>query len=261
MKIGVSITVQKNTVSQVAIITGAGQGLGLAIAEKFLLEGKRVVFVDVNEQLLNEVKTSELVSQYDFSKTMFIAMDVSNVNAIKESVKTIVEHWGRIDILVNNAGVRKETSVEDITEEEWNLILSVNLGGTFFYSQAVLDTMKRQKSGRIINISSFGGQAGPLSSGAHYCASKAGQLVLTKSFARSLAGLGITVNAVAPAAIQTPEMDTIEPGKLKNMKESIPVQRFGEAEEVASMVSYLASDAAGYITGSTFDINGGLYMR
>ncbi|PIC99037.1 SDR family NAD(P)-dependent oxidoreductase [Sporosarcina sp. P29] len=252
---------QKNAVNQVVVVTGAAQGLGLAIAKNFLSEGKRVVFIDINAKLLNEVKKMNLVKQSGSSKMMFLTVDVSNVSAIKESVQTIMEHWGRIDVLINNAGVRKETSVEKITEDEWNLILSVNLGGTFFYSQAVLDTMKQQKSGRIINISSFGGQAGPLSSGAHYCASKAGQIMLTKSFARSLAGQGITVNAVAPAAIQTPEMDNIDPCKLEKMKESIPVQRFGKAEEVANMVSYLASDAAGYITGSTFDINGGLLMR
>ncbi|AXI00223.1 SDR family NAD(P)-dependent oxidoreductase [Sporosarcina sp. PTS2304] len=253
--------VQNKTAKQVAIVTGAGQGLGLAIAEKFLSEGKCVVFIDINEQLLQDVKTSSLVSPSNSSRTMFLPVDVSDVQAIKNSVKKVVEHWGRIDILVNNAGVRKETSVEDITEDEWNLILSVNLGGTFFFSQAVLDMMKQQQSGRIVNISSYGGQAGPLSSGAHYCASKAGQLVLTKSFARSLAGQGITVNSIAPAAINTPEMDTIDPEKLEKMKESIPVQRFGEADEVAQLVSYLSSEAASYITGATFDINGGLFMR
>lgn len=250
-----------STNQKVAIVTGAGQGLGLAIAQKLLSEGMNVVFVDVNERLLAEVQQSDLLNRFDSSKYMFLTVDVSDVLAIQASVHTIVENWGRIDVLVNNAGVRKETAIEDVTEEEWNLILSVNLGGTFFYSQAVLETMKKQQTGRIINISSFGGQAGPLSSGAHYCASKAGQLVLTKAFARSLADQGITVNAVAPAAIETPEMDNMDPVKLEQMQASIPVQRFGKAEEVASMVSYLASDAAGYITGSTFDINGGLLMR
>ncbi|MCG7334928.1 3-oxoacyl-ACP reductase FabG [Sporosarcina sp. ACRSM] len=250
-----------STNQKVAIVTGAGQGLGLAIAQKLLSEGMNVVFVDVNERLLAEVQQSDLLNRFDSSKYMFLTVDVSDVLAIQASVHTIVENWGRIDVLVNNAGVRKETAIEDVTEEEWNLILSVNLGGTFFYSQAVLETMKKQQTGRIINISSFGGQAGPLSSGAHYCASKAGQLVLTKAFARSLADQGITVNAVAPAAIETPEMDNMDPAKLEQMQASIPVQRFGKAEEVASMVSYLASDAAGYITGSTFDINGGLLMR
>ncbi|PAE44655.1 SDR family NAD(P)-dependent oxidoreductase [Bacillus sp. 7884-1] len=253
---------KRNVVDQeVAIVTGAGQGLGHAIAIKLLSEGKRVVFVDVNETALNEVKESDLLHRYHSSYSMFLTVDVSDVNAIKKSVETIMEDWGRIDILVNNAGVRKETVIEEVSEEEWNHILSVNLGGTFFYSQAVLNTMKQKKKGRIINVSSFGGQAGPLTSGAHYCASKAGQLVLTKVFARSLADQGITVNTVAPAAIETPEMEKMDPAVLEKMKESIPVKRFGEAEEVASMVSFLASDAASYITGSTFDINGGLLMR
>jgi 3-oxoacyl-[acyl-carrier protein] reductase len=253
---------EKNVVDQeVAIVTGAGQGLGLAIAAKFLSEGKRVVLVDVNERLLTEVKTSELVRQYDTSDVMYLAVDVSNVKSIKQSVDLILKDWGRIDILINNAGVRKETVIEEVTEDEWNHILSVNLGGTFFYSQAVLDIMKQQRKGRIINVSSFGGQAGPLTSGAHYCASKAGQLVLTKVFARSLADQGITVNAVAPAAIETPEMEKMDPDVLEKMKGTIPVKRFGEAEEVANMVSFLVSEAAGYITGSTFDINGGLLMR
>jgi 3-oxoacyl-[acyl-carrier protein] reductase len=247
--------------TQIAVVTGAGQGLGQAIALDFLEEGKKVVFLDVNEDLLHQVENSEILKGYDTSQTMFLAVDVADVQAVGQCVERILANWGRIDILVNNAGVRKETGIEDITPDEWNRILSVNLGGTFFFSQAVLQPMKEQKWGRIINISSFGGQAGPLTSGAHYCASKAGQLALTKSFARSLANEGITVNSVAPAAIETPEMDKMDPLKLANMKGGIPVKRFGKAKEVAKMVSFLASEEAGYITGSTFDINGGLLMR
>lgn len=208
-------------VQEVAIVTGAGQGLGLAIAEKFLMEGKRVVFIDVNERLLNEVKASDQLRRYDSSNVMFLIVDVSDVHSIKQSVDEIHEKWGRIDILVNNAGIRKETVIEKVTEDEWNHVLSVNLGGTFFYSQAALKIMKQQKTGRIINVSSFGGQAGPLTSGAHYCASKAGQLVLTKVFARSLAAQGITVNAIAPAAIETPEMEKINQDVLEKMKKNI----------------------------------------
>lgn len=247
--------------TQVAVVTGAGQGLGQAIALEFLEAGKKVVLLDVSEDLLHQLQNSEMLGGYDSSQTMFLTVDVADVHAVRACVEKILSKWGHIDILVNNAGVRKETSIEDISPEEWNRILSVNLGGTFFFSQAVLQPMKEQKWGRIINISSFGGQAGPLTSGAHYCASKAGQLALTKSFARSLASEGITVNSVAPAAIETPEMDKMDPLKLANMKEGIPVKRFGKAKEVAKMVSYLATEEAGYITGSTFDINGGLLMR
>lgn len=247
--------------TQVAVVTGAGQGLGQAIALEFLEEGKKVVLLDVKEELLQQLQNSEMLGGYDSTQTMYLTVDVADVQAVRQCVEKILSKWGHIDILVNNAGVRKETSIEDITPEEWNRILAVNLGGTFFFSQAVLQPMKEQKWGRIVNISSFGGQAGPLTSGAHYCASKAGQLALTKSFARSLANEGITVNSVAPAAIETPEMDKMDPLKLANMKEGIPVKRFGTAKEVAKMVSYLASEEAGYITGSTFDINGGLLMR
>lgn len=244
---------------QVAIVTGAGQGIGLSIARQFVRAGKRVAFVDVNEQLLQSVKLS--FAEKEGSKLLFVVVDVSNQNEIQQCVLQVLEQWGRIDILINNAGVRKETAIEDITVDEWNQIMSVNLGGTFFFSQAVMKTMQEQKSGRIINMSSFGGQAGPLTSGAHYCASKGGQLSLTKVFARRLSADGITVNTVAPAAFETPEMDKIAPEKLKNMKVGIPVQRFGKVEEAAQLVSYLVSDQAGYITGATFDINGGLLMR
>ncbi|WP_026701966.1 SDR family NAD(P)-dependent oxidoreductase [Salibacterium aidingense] len=251
----------KKTDPRVAIVTGAAQGIGLAIAKRFLSDGLRVVLIDKNREALKEVKESEFFKDINSSSCLFLEVDIADNDAINHSVNTVLEKWNHIDVLVNNAGIRKETAVEYVTKEEWDTILSVNLGGTFFYSQAVMETMKKQQRGRIINISSFGGQAGPLTSGAHYCASKAGQLVVTKVLARSLAEQGITVNAIAPAAINTPEMDHIDPGKLKKMKEGIPVKRFGESEEIAEMASYIASEAAGFITGATFDINGGLQMR
>ncbi|QQK78134.1 SDR family oxidoreductase [Salicibibacter cibarius] len=248
---------KKNGSNKVAIVTGAGQGIGLSIAKKFLKEGLNVAFIDNNERLLNTVKNL----YQDDTKTLFLLTDVSDKQSVKEGVSTILHQWGRIDVLVNNAAIRKETPLEEITEEEWNLIISVNLGGTFFISQAVVNTMKQQQRGRIINVSSFGGQFGPLTSGAHYSASKAGQITLTKVFARSLADQGITVNAITPAAIETPEMDNMDPEKLNKMKESIPVKRFGDSEDVSDMVLYLSSPSASYITGATFDINGGLLMR
>ncbi|HLS66918.1 MAG TPA: SDR family NAD(P)-dependent oxidoreductase [Pseudogracilibacillus sp.] len=243
---------------RVAIVTGGSSGLGEAIAEDFLRNGMKVVITGRNEDRLNEAKSRmENISEHIWP----IAMDVSKKEEIDNTVKQVLKRWGRIDILVNNAGVRLETPVEDITVEEWDMILDINLAGTFFFSQAVIATMRKNKWGRIINMSSYGGQAGPLTSGAHYCASKAGQLALTKSFARSLAEDGITVNAITPAAVRTPEMDNIEPDKLARMEQSIPVKRFGKSIEVAKMTSYLASEEAGYVTGATFDINGGLLMR
>lgn len=251
---------QQKTVERVAIVTGAAQGIGLAIAKQFLHEGKKVAFVDVNESLLAEIEAT-LQTDENRRSALFLTIDVADVQAIRAGVRKVLDRWGRIDILVNNAGIRKETAIEEIDLEEWNRLISVNLGGTFFFSQAVLEPMRKQKWGRIINISSFGGQFGPLTSGAHYCASKAGQLVLTKVFARYLAKEGITVNTVAPAAIHTPEMDKIAPEKLEKMVQGIPVGRVGQVEEVAQLVAYVASEDAGYVTGATFDINGGLLMR
>lgn len=250
-----------NTHERIAVVTGAAQGLGLAIAKAFLKDGKKVAFVDVKEELLQELEQSSWIQSQYKEQALFLTADVSQTAQIRAAIEAIIGKWKRIDILVNNAGIREETAVEDIEEAEWDRIMDVNLKGTFFFSQAVLEIMKAQEWGRIINISSFGGQVGPLTSGAHYCASKAGQLALTKVFARRLSKNGITVNAVAPAAIRTPEMDRIEPEKLAKMVEGIPVGRVGEDEEVAELVLFLASESAGYITGATFDINGGLLMR
>lgn len=245
---------------RVAIVTGANKGLGLAIAQNFVKEGKKVVFVIRNKEYLEQTK--QLFQEEERqNQVMFVQLDVSDTKGITQAVEQVLNEWGRIDILVNNAGIRYETVVEEINEEEWDRVMSVNLKSTFFFSQAVIPAMKERRWGRIINMSSFGGQAGPLTSGAHYSASKAGQIALSKSFARSFASHGITVNAVAPASVRTPEMDKIDPEKLAQMIESIPLKRVGEPEEVADLVSYLVSDSGGFITGATFDINGGRLMR
>lgn len=250
----------KTDVQRVAVVTGAAQGLGLTIAETFLSEGKKVVIIDVNETKLVQLK-GKFAAEEREERVMLLRSDVSDTQAISEAVTAVTNRWDRIDILVNNAGIRTETSIEAMTVEEWNRVMTVNLGGTFFFSQAVLPVMKRQQWGRIINMSSFGGQFGPLTSGAHYSASKAGQIALTKVFARTLAADGITVNAVAPASIRTPEMDKIAPENLAKMVQTIPLGRVGEPQEVADLVSYLASASGGYVTGATFDINGGRLMR
>jgi NAD(P)-dependent dehydrogenase (short-subunit alcohol dehydrogenase family) len=250
-----------NEYGRVAVVTGAAQGLGLAIAKSLLEDGKKVVFIDINQNQLQEMEQSTFIQDRFKDQSLFLQVDVSNVDQIRQAVDKIISKWNRIDILVNNAGIREETPIEEINEAEWDQILAVNLKGTFFFSQAVMNTMKSQQWGRIINMSSYGGQFGPLTSGAHYCASKSGQLALTKVFARSLSKKGITVNTVAPAAIRTPEMDKMDPAKLEKMVENIPVGRVGEDEEVAELVLYLSSESAGYITGSTFDVNGGLLMR
>ncbi len=249
-----------NNVQRVAVVTGASQGLGKAIAEKLLSEGKKVAFISRSQQKLDELKENhlDLVSR---DEAVFMAVDVSDHQAMKRVIHNLLSKWGRIDILVNNAGIRTQTAIEDMTLEEWDQIMSTNLASTFFVSQAVMHAMKEQKWGRIINMSSIGGQDGPLTSSAAYCASKAGQLALTKVFARSLASYGITVNAVSPAAVRTPEMDNVPPDKLEKMVQTIPLGRVGEAEEVADLVSYLVSDNGGFVTGATFDINGGRLMR
>jgi NAD(P)-dependent dehydrogenase (short-subunit alcohol dehydrogenase family) len=245
---------------RVAIVTGANKGLGLAVAENFVKEGKKVVFVIRSKENLEQ--TRQRFQQEEIQKqVMFIQLDVSDINGIKSAINEVLNKWGRIDILVNNAGIRFETPIEEINEEEWDQVLSVNLKSTFFFSQAVIPAMKERGWGRIINMSSIGGQAGPLTSGAHYSASKAGQIALSKVYARSLAPYGITVNTVAPAAIRTPEMDKMDPAKLAQMVETIPLRRVGEPREVSDLVSYLASESGGFTTGATFDINGGRLMR
>jgi 3-oxoacyl-[acyl-carrier protein] reductase len=190
-----------------------------------------------------------------------LVADVRDGDQIEAAVGAIMREQGRLDVLVNNAARTVNRSVWEIASDEWDDVLQVNLRGVFLTCQLVGAVMRDNGFGRIINLTSLAGQQGGLVAGAHYAASKAGIIVLTKIFARELAPFGTTVNAVAPAAIRGPVMDELGAEKIEEIAAAIPVRRVGESHEVASIVTYLASDAAGFVTGATYDVNGGVFMR
>ena len=179
----------------------------------------------------------------------------------KESLRHVVEAAGDVDVMVNNAARTVSRPFWEIEHDEWDDVLAVNLRGVFFGCQLAGEHMRERGHGRIINLASLAGQQGGAVAGAHYAASKAGIIVLTKILAQELAPYGVTVNAIAPAAVRTPVMDEMPADRVEAVRQRIPVGRFGEAEEVGALAAFLASDEAAYITGATLDINGGLSMR
>lgn len=188
-------------------------------------------------------------------------LDVRERAAFEDVATAAESRLGPVGVLVNNAALTIARPVLEIEADEWDEVLAVNLRGVLFGCQVLAPRMRGRGSGRIVNISSLAGQHGGAVAGAHYAASKAGIIVLTKILAKELAGDGVTVNAVAPAAIEGPQLDGVAPERRDVLRGTIPVGRFGRADEVGELVAYLASDAAGYITGATLDINGGLAMR
>lgn len=188
-------------------------------------------------------------------------LDVRSRAAFTAAFADAIARFGRVDVLVNNAALTPPRSFFAIEEAEWDDVLAVNLRGVLFGCQIAGEHMRELGWGRIVNMASLAGQQGSLVAGAHYAASKAGILVLTKVVAGLLAPHGVTVNAVAPAAIDGPLMSSLPPEQVAALTERIPVGRLGRPEEVAALVVYLASDAAAFVTGATFDANGGIFMR
>jgi 3-oxoacyl-[acyl-carrier protein] reductase len=239
---------------RIAIVTGAGQGLGEAIARRLDADGMHVVVTDISQERAGAVASS-------LAHASAVTLDVRDHAALSGTVERVRREHGAIDVLVNNAGVTVDTPLFEIDEQGFDDVLAVNLRGVFFGCQLVGPIMRAQGWGRIVNLTSLAGQQGGLVAGAHYAASKAGIIVLTKIFARELAGDGVTVNAVAPAAIDGPIMQTLPQERIAGFAEAIPVGRVGRPEEVAALVAFLCGEDAGYITGATMDINGGLSMR
>lgn len=242
---------------RIALVTGGGQGIGQAIVLALSDKGVIPVIADINEKNASMVVAQVKAMGIEAS---CITVDLSDVNATADVVEQIVDRYGRIDILVNNVGVLHSTAIEDITEEEWDQILNINLKSVFFISQQAYKHMKQRKFGRIINISSMAGRMGGYANGLAYSASKAGLLGLTMGFARRVAEYNITVNAVAPGITESEILKQFTPEQIEALKSQIPLKRLGSPEKIGELVAFLASDHADYITGAVIDINGGMFM-
>lgn len=237
---------------QVAIVTGGGGGIGKATCLAFAKEGADIVIPEVN--IANAEAASAEITALG-RQCQVIETDVADGDSVRKMVQETLDTFGRIDILVNNAGIFSYTRIDACTEAEWDRMMAVNLKGPFLCSQAVMDTMKTQRSGRIINLGSLAGQVGGLVASAPYSASKAGVMCLTKSLARVLGEYGITVNSIAPGVAAT-EMAKNHP----DMTDQIPLGRVADASEIASAILFLASEEGQYVTGATLDVNGGIRM-
>lgn len=247
--------------NKVAIVTGADSGIGRAIAIQFAQEGATVVVNYVhNQQKAEEVRQAIEKSK---GKSLVLQADVSQYQQAIGLIQQTVEHFNRLDIMINNAGMEIHSPFLDVTEEQFDKVVSVDLKGAFFCAQAAAREMiKRKTVGRIINISSVHENI-PMPKNVPYCCAKGGMRMLMRTIAIELAPNNITVNNIAPGAVQTPIDADIEadPEKMKALLDEIPLHRMGQPEEIAKLALYLASDASAYVTGATYVIDGGLSIN
>ncbi|MDP2504172.1 MULTISPECIES: SDR family NAD(P)-dependent oxidoreductase [unclassified Oceanobacter] len=245
--------------TQVALVTGAAQGLGNHIARRLHGAGYNVVLSDINLDAA-QAAARELDASGDTA--MAVVLNVANKGDFESALAAVLEQWGALHVLVNNAAVTRATPVMDISLEEFNEVVNINLGGTFAGCQVIGGYMASQGYGRVINMSSLAGQNGGTSTGAHYAASKGGILTLTKVFAKELAAGGVTVNAIAPGPIDSPMVKALVPAeRLPGLLANIPAGKLGDADFIGDMVVQLARPEAYFTTGTTWDVNGGLFMR
>lgn len=242
---------------RVALVTGGASGIGEAVVRQLCQDGFSVAVIYNRSEAEAHALASELSAKG--SNVSVFKADVSSSEQVNRAVNEIKEKLGTPYILVNNSGIAQQKLFTDITDEDWQNMIDVNLSGTFYMCRAVLPSMIHEKAGRIINISSMWGQVGA-SCEVHYSASKAGVIGLTKALAQEVAPSGITVNCVAPGAIETKMMASFSDEDKSALCEEIPVGRLGKPDEIASAVLFLASDNASYITGQVIGVNGGMVV-
>ena len=246
--------------NKVAIVTGSGskKGIGRTIALTLAKQGAAVVVADLNADGIQD--TVNAITEAG-GKALGVELNVTSKESNDAMVGKVLQEYGRIDILVNNAGISQKVTVEDMTLEDITRVFNVNMFGLFLCTQAVLETMKKQKYGRIISLSSVSAKrGGGVFGGPHYSASKAAVLGFSKNLAREVALDGITVNCIAPGLVNTDIWKSLPEELAKNVIAGIPMGRPGETEEIASAIAFLASKEASYITGEEIDINGGSHM-
>jgi 3-oxoacyl-[acyl-carrier protein] reductase len=243
--------------NQVAIVTGAGRGIGHAIALRLANEGAHVASVSRSES--NAQRTADEINATRSGAARAYAVDVADHAAVQAVAARILDDFGRVDILINNAGVTRDGLSMRMAIEDWDTVVDTNLRGAFSFAQAVMRSMIKQRSGRIINISSVTGLTGNAGQ-ANYAASKAGLIGLTKTLARELASRGITVNAVAPGFIMTDMTDVLPDQVKETILSKIPLGKFGEGADIAAAVAFLAAPEAKFITGQVLTVDGGMVM-
>jgi len=245
---------------QVVLITGAAQGIGFVLAQTFADAGYKLVLSDIDLALANKAK-AELKAEPD--QVLTLKLDVCQKADFQRALEQTVSHFGSLDVLINNAAMTPTTALLDITPEEFSTVMDINLRGTFLGCQVICPHLAKQESGRVINMASLAGQMGGTASGAHYASSKAGIMTLTKVFARQFAAEGVTVNAIAPGPVDVPSVrDKVPQDKLEHIINNvIPMKTMSDPQYIAQMALLLAAEQGQSVTGATWDINGGIYMR
>ncbi len=241
-----------------AMVTGAGQGMGRAFAFELARAGADVAIGDVNEKTLAD--TAQEIGRETGRKVYRQVVDISRQDQVRDFVRNAERDLGKVDVLVNTAAIHPLHPIEEITEEEWDKVLAVNLKGMFFLCQAVIPGMRQRKFGRIINISSEAGKNGGTIAGLHYAATKGAVLSFTRNLAKQVGADGITVNAVAPGRIATAMAKQVSPEENQVFIDKSVIKRLGDPEDVAYAVLYLASRRASFVTGETMMVNGGTLM-